>query len=97
MQAKLPLMNPQQTRLYEGVMRAADGQPPLQGQRRSKAFFVYSPGGCGKTFMFNLQLSSIRSQGKIALAVASSGIASLLMDGASSWMDNCALPLQDPH
>ena len=43
--------------------------------------FVESPGGCGKTFLTNILLSKIRSQGLIALAVASSGIAATLMSG----------------
>ncbi|GFH29192.1 ATP-dependent DNA helicase [Haematococcus lacustris] len=87
-------MNSQQRRLYEGVMRAVNGDPPLLGQRRSKAYFVYSPGGCGKTFIFDLLLASIRSQGKIALAVASSGIASLLLPGGSTAHSRFKIPIQ---
>lgn len=38
-------------------------------------FFLDAPGGTGKTFLLSLILAKIRSQQKIALAVASSGIA----------------------
>ncbi|GFH30705.1 ATP-dependent DNA helicase, partial [Haematococcus lacustris] len=95
--ALMPLMNAEQRRLYEGIMRAVNGDPPLQplqgGQHRRNVFFVYSPGGCGKTFMFKLLLASIRSQGKIALAIASSGIASLLMDGGTTAHSRFKIPI----
>ncbi len=45
------------------------------------ALFLYSPGGCGKTFVENLILASVRAEGEIALAVASAGVAALLLDG----------------
>jgi hypothetical protein len=45
-------------------------------------FFVYGYGRTGKTFLWTTLLNSVRSKGKIALAVASSGIASLLLPGA---------------
>ena len=41
--------------------------------------FVDAPGGTGKTYCFNTLLSHVRAQGKIALAVASSGIAAILL------------------
>jgi hypothetical protein len=44
-------------------------------------FFVYGYGGTGKTFLWNTLLNSVRTKGKIALAVASSGIAALLLPG----------------
>ncbi|XP_071688069.1 uncharacterized protein [Rutidosis leptorrhynchoides] len=41
--------------------------------------FIYGHGGIGKTFLWKSIITSIRSQGKIVLAVASSSIASLLL------------------
>ncbi|CAF2129886.1 unnamed protein product [Rotaria magnacalcarata] len=38
-------------------------------------------GGTGKTFVINLLLAKIRHQSKIAIAVASSGIAATLLNG----------------
>ncbi len=46
-----------------------------------KLFFVYGSGGIGKTFVWTTLLSRLQGQGKIVLAVASSGIASLLFLG----------------
>ena len=40
--------------------------------------FLDAPGGTGKTFLINLILAKLRSEGKIALATASSGIAATL-------------------
>ena len=42
-------------------------------------FFVDGPGGTGKTFIENLLLNWVRGNSQIALAVASSGIASILL------------------
>ncbi|XP_015634804.1 uncharacterized protein [Oryza sativa Japonica Group] len=44
-------------------------------------FFVHGYGGTGKTFLWNALLNAVRAQGKIALAVASSSIAALLLPG----------------
>lgn len=41
--------------------------------------FVYGHGGARKTFMWTTLLPHFRSTGKIALVVAASGIASLLL------------------
>jgi hypothetical protein len=46
--------------------------------------FLYSPGGCGKTFLLNLILAAVRAEGEIALATATSGVAALLLDGELS-------------
>lgn len=41
-------------------------------------FFLDAPGGTGKSFLLNLLLAKIRHRQMIAIAVASSGIASTL-------------------
>ncbi|KAH7663239.1 DNA helicase protein [Dioscorea alata] len=47
-------------------------------------FFVYGHGGTVKTFLWNTIINGIRSEGKIVLAIASSGIASLLLHGGKT-------------
>jgi len=42
-------------------------------------FILYGYGGTGKTYLWKLLSAAIRSKGMIALNVASSGIASLLL------------------
>ena len=44
-------------------------------------FFVYGHGGTGKIYLYRTILAAIRSKGKIALAVTSSSIATLLLPG----------------
>lgn len=61
-----------------------------------KIFFLDAPGGTGKTFLINLLLRKVRSTGKIALAVASSGIAATLLEGGRTAHSTFKLPLKIP-
>lgn len=58
-----------------------------------RVFFVDGPGGTGKTFLYNLLLAKVRSEGEIALAVASSGIAALLLDGGRTAHSMFKIPI----
>jgi len=55
--------------------------------------FLDAPGGTGKTFLINLILARIRSEGKIALATASSGIAATLLTGGRTLHSTFKIPL----
>ncbi|XP_026398220.1 uncharacterized protein LOC113293999 [Papaver somniferum] len=57
-------------------------------------FFVYRSGGTGKTYLWRTLTSSLRSQGKILLAVASSGIASLLLTGGRTAHSRFKIPMK---
>ncbi|XP_044597828.1 uncharacterized protein LOC123274310, partial [Cotesia glomerata] len=70
----VPLMNEEQRTIYDRIMLAVSA-----GQ--GGFFFLDAPGGTGKTFLISLILAKIRSNNGIALAVASSGIATTLLDG----------------
>ena len=56
-------------------------------------FFLDAPGGTGKTFVIKLILASIRSKNDIALAIASSGIATTLLPGGRTAHSALKLPL----
>ncbi|EOA22562.1 hypothetical protein CARUB_v10003223mg [Capsella rubella] len=56
-------------------------------------FFVYGFGGTGKTFMWKTLSAAIRYRGMIVLNVASSGIASLLLEGGRTAHSRFAIPL----
>lgn len=56
-------------------------------------FFLDAPGGTGKTFLLNLILAAVRSKKEIALAVASSGIASTLLSGGRTARSTFKFPL----
>ncbi len=59
----------------------------------SKIFFLDAPGGTGKTFVFNAILAYYRSKGKICLALASSGIADILLTGGRTGHSRFKIPL----
>ena len=56
-------------------------------------FFLDGPGGTGKTFVQNTVMAKLRSEGKIVLAVASSGIAATLLDGGQTAHARFKIPL----
>jgi hypothetical protein len=59
-------------------------------------FFLQGPGSTGKTFVENHLLAKVRADGDIALAVASAGIASLLLGGRRTAHSLYKLPLDCP-
>ncbi|GKB16804.1 DNA helicase PIF1/RRM3 [Tanacetum coccineum] len=67
-----PQLNPEQRLIYEEVVDSVHN-------KKGQFHFVYGPGGTGKTFLYKTIISRLRSELKIVLAVASSGIASLLI------------------
>ena len=64
---------------------------------KGSIFFLDAPGGTGKTFLLNLLLAKVREQKKIALAVASSGIAATLLTGGRTAHSTFKLPLSLAH
>ena len=64
---------------------------------QSNLFFIDGPGGTGKTFTYNALLAAVRAEGGIALAVASSGVAALLLPGGSTAALSSSWPFQDTH
>jgi len=70
-------LNDDQRNAYETILNVVTN-------KKGKLFFVYGSGGTDKTFVWTTLLSRLRGQGKIVLAVASSGIASLLLLGGKT-------------
>ena len=65
-------------------------------QKEGKIFFVHSAGDCGKIFVCNTIAAAVRSSDcddQIALCVASSGIAALLLDGGHTAHPCSKLPI----
>ncbi|KAM0015611.1 putative DNA helicase [Helianthus debilis subsp. tardiflorus] len=79
-------LNSQQNAIYQLVIQTltSNGQILL---------FVYGHGGTGKTFLWKTIISALRSQGKIVLAVAASGIASLLLPSGRTAHSRFKIPL----
>ncbi len=80
----MPQLNPEQRVVYDNVMAVVD----------RRAFFVNGLGGTGKTFLYNCLLSTVRAQGRVAIAVASSGIAALLLDRGRTAHSRFKIPVQ---
>ena len=58
-----------------------------------RMYFLNAPGGYGKTFLIEALLSAVRSMGKIALAVASSGIAAELLESGRTAHSHFKIPI----
>jgi hypothetical protein len=59
----------------------------------SKIFFVNGPGGTGKSHLFKTLLSYVRSENRVALPVATSGIAAILLPGGRTAHSRFKIPL----
>jgi hypothetical protein len=65
--------------------------------RNGGLIFLDALGGTGKTFLINLLQAKVRQTGKIALAVAASGIAATLLTGGRTVHSAFKLPLNLAH
>lgn len=81
-----PLLNVDQKRVYDQILNSIHNN-------LGNTFFVDAPGGTGKTFLINLLLAKVRLNGKIAIAVASSGIAATLLSGGRTAHAMFKIPL----
>ena len=79
-------MTCEQREIYEQILLAVN-------KGDGGMFFVSGFGGTGKTFLWKLLSAAIRSQGDIVLNVASSGIASLLLQGGRTAHSRFGIPL----
>ncbi|XP_056860125.1 uncharacterized protein LOC130508569 [Raphanus sativus] len=79
-------MTDEQTKVYDEILSAVD-------EGTGGMFFVDGFGGTGKTFLWKLLSASIRSRSDIVLNVASSGIASLLLQGGRTAHSRFGIPL----
>ena len=61
--------------------------------KKGGVFFVYGFGGTCKTFLWRLLFAAIRVRGEICLNVASSGTASLLLQGGKTAHSRFAIPI----
>ncbi|KAH7665557.1 DNA helicase protein [Dioscorea alata] len=78
-------LNAEQLAIYTQIQGAINNNGGM--------FFVYGHGGTGKTFLWNTIINGIRTEGKIVLAVALSGIASLLFPGGRTAHSRFKIPI----
>jgi hypothetical protein len=80
----VPQLNLEQQAVYDNVMAVVN----------RRAFFVDGLGGIGKTFLCSCLLSTVRAWGRVVVAVASSGIVALLLDGGRTAHSRFKIPVQ---
>ncbi|XP_071704646.1 uncharacterized protein [Rutidosis leptorrhynchoides] len=79
-------MNSKQKQIYDLITSASLNE-------QTEHVFVYGHGGTGKAFLWKAIITALRSRGKIVLAVASSGIASLFLPSGRTTHSRFKLPL----
>jgi hypothetical protein len=79
-------LNEEQQAAYNEIMSAVDSE-------HGGLFFVDGPGGTGKTYLYRALLATIRSQNKIAVATATSGVAASIMPGGRTAHSRFKVPL----
>ncbi|SAL94854.1 hypothetical protein, partial, partial [Absidia glauca] len=85
---QLSLMNVGQREAYDRIVSA------IEHPDQPRIFFVNGPGGTGKSLLFKVLLSFVRSQAKIAIPVASSGIAAILLPGGRTAHSRFKIPIK---
>jgi hypothetical protein len=80
-------LNKEQRKAYDKILATVDS-------KRGGIFFVDGPGGTGKKFLYRALLATIRGQGKIALATATSGVAASIMPGGRTAHSRFKIPLR---
>ncbi len=79
--------------LNDGQRAAYNGIIDAYAAHHAKVIFIDGPSGTGKTYIENLILNVVRSHGDIALDVASSGIATLLLSGGRTAHSYLKIPI----
>jgi len=84
--AGVPLLNTEQRLIFSTLNHAVDAD-------EGGLFFIDGPGGTGKTFLQNTVLAQQRLQNRVALAVATSGIAATLLSGGTTAHSRFKIPI----
>eukprot|EP00267_Zea_mays_P028013 XP_008657432.1 ATP-dependent DNA helicase PIF1-like [Zea mays] len=79
-------LNEEQKPAYEKILSVVDTS-------NGSVFFVDGPGGTGKTYLYKALLAVLRSQDKIAVATATSGVAASIMPGGRTAHSRFKIPL----
>jgi hypothetical protein len=79
-------LNDDQKNAFHVIIKAVLAKEP-------NIFFVIGHGGTGKTFLWNTIIAYLRSQRKIVLTVASSGVASLLLPNGRTSHSRFRIPI----
>ena len=86
-------LNQEQSDCFQVIIAAVHQREQNPHGYQNSGFFLQGPAGTGKTFLYNCLCSYLRSQGKIVLCVASSGIAAQLLPGGRTAHSRFKIPL----
>nr|XP_027060682.1 ATP-dependent DNA helicase PIF1-like [Coffea arabica] len=79
-------LNTQQRHAYDLILHAISSSA-------GQSFFIDGLGGTGKTFLYRSLLATLRSQGHVAIAVATSGVAASVLPGGRTAHSRFKIPL----
>ncbi|XP_010495644.1 PREDICTED: uncharacterized protein LOC104772765 [Camelina sativa] len=83
----LNMLTEEQKKLYDEIIDSVF-------KYKGGVFFLYGFGGTGKTFLWKVLSAAVRIRGEIMLNTASSGIASLLLEGGRTAHSRFGIPLE---
>ena len=78
--------NPEQKLIFDEVVKSAKNH-------KGNIFFLHSAGGCGETYICSTMAAAIHADGKVALCIASSAIAALLLHGGQTLHSHFKIPI----
>jgi ATP-dependent DNA helicase PIF1 len=88
------LLNDAQQEAFRTIIESVQNYNVEHARPVSLVFFIDGPGGSGKTFLYTTLLAEVRAVMKYhCIAVASSGIAALLLPGGSTAHSKFRIPL----
>ncbi|ONL98425.1 hypothetical protein ZEAMMB73_Zm00001d029311 [Zea mays] len=79
-------LNEEQRSAYDKILSVVD-------TNNGGVFFMDGPGGTGKTYLYKALLAALRSQDKIAVATATSGVATSILPGGRTVHSRFKIPL----
>jgi ATP-dependent DNA helicase PIF1 len=79
-------LNEEQRVAYVKIMSVVDTD-------QGRLFFVDGPGSTGKTYLYKVLLATLRSQGKIAVAIATSSVVASILPGGRTAHSRFKIPL----
>jgi hypothetical protein len=87
---RLSRLNAEQRAAYDRIVSSV-------ANREGKVFFLNSPEGTGKTFVYNTVCAKLRGDGNIVICVSSSGISALLLHGGRTAHLTFKIPIDNLH
>ena len=80
------IFNPEQAAIFDAI-------PKSITNNQDYLFFIHTASGCGKTFLCNTVVTEVRRREQVALYIASSRIAALLLDRERTSYSCFKIPL----